>query len=103
MQINGTSQVHGTQKLSGPHFRQNTSTTQGTSAQPTDQVEISAEASEAARVAELAETRASEHVANADGVRTGLVDRLRSEIASGKYESADKIDAALDRFLDELG
>lgn len=103
MQINGPSSVHGAQGLSGPHFRREATPTQAAHKQGADQVEFSAEATEAARVAELADARAAEHVAGPDGVRTGLVDRLRSEIAQGKYESADKIDAALDRLLDEIG
>lgn len=103
MQINGTNQVHGAQGLSGPHFRRPAAPAESTSSQPADRIEISAEAAEAARVAELADARAAEHVKDADGVRTGLVARLKSEIAAGKYESADKIDAALDRLLDEIG
>lgn len=103
MQVNGPGNVHSAQSLSGPHSRKTAAASQAKTAQPTDQLEISAEASEAARVSELADTRASEHVKDAEGVRTGLVARLRSEIAAGTYESADKIDAALDRLLDEAG
>lgn len=103
MQIHGTNQVHGAQGLSGPHFRRTAAPSEATAGQAADRVEISAEASEAARIAELVETRAAEHVKGPDGVRTGLVARLRNEIAAGTYESADKIDAALDRLLDEVG
>lgn len=103
MQIHGTSQVHGAQGLSGPHFRRAASAGEAAPSQPADKLEISAEAAEASRLAEAVDTRAAEHVKDSDGVRTGLVSRLRSEIAAGKYESADKLDAALDRFLDELG
>lgn len=109
MQVNGpgtpsaTSKLHSAQSLSGPHFSKKAAASQASTAQPTDKLEISAEASEAARVSELADTRASEHVKDAEGVRTGLVSRLRSEIAAGTYESADKLDAALDRLLDEAG
>lgn len=35
-------------------------------------------------------------------IRTGLVDRVRREIASGTYDTPDKLDAALDRMIDEL-
>jgi anti-sigma28 factor (negative regulator of flagellin synthesis) len=103
MHVQGTNQVHSAQALSGPHFRRPAAPATGQTAQPTDRVEISAEASEAARIAELVETRAAEHVKGPDGVRTGLVARLRNEIAAGTYESADKLDAALDRLLDEVG
>jgi len=35
-------------------------------------------------------------------VRQDLVDRVRSEIADGTYESDDKVKAALDGLLDDL-
>lgn len=101
MQINGPNQVHGAQGLSGPHFRKAPSEQPNGAAQQADRVEISSEAAEAARLAEAADARAAEHVKDADGVRTGLVARLKQEIAAGTYESADKLDAALDRLLDE--
>lgn len=106
MQVNGPSQLHGAhsaQGLSGPHFRKTAAPTQPGGTQGADQLSFSAEASEAARAIEAADTRAAEHVKDADGVRTGLVSRLKSEIAEGKYESGDKLDAALDRLLDEIG
>jgi negative regulator of flagellin synthesis FlgM len=111
MQINGASQVkthqvHGPQGLSGPHARRTASggSTSSGGVQSTDQVEISPEAQEAARLAEAAETRAAERLQPADGqIRADLVARLRSEIAAGTYESGDKLDAALDRLIDEIG
>lgn len=99
---NGTNQVHGAQGLSGPHFR-GAKAEPSPSAQPADRVEISSAAQEAARLAEAAETRAAEQVAGPDGVRTALVERLRAEIASGSYESGDKLETAVDRLLDEIG
>lgn len=103
MQVNGPSQTHGAQSLQGPHFRKAGGPQQGAASQPSDQVSFSAEASEASRLIEAADTRAAEHVKDAEGIRTGLVSRLKSEIADGKYESGDKLDAALDRLLDEIG
>lgn len=103
MQINGPTQLHGAQGLSGPHFRKAAAPAEAGGAQGSDQVSFSAEASEASRLIEAADARAAEHVKDADGVRTGLVARLKSEIAEGKYESGDKLDAALDRLLDEIG
>jgi negative regulator of flagellin synthesis FlgM len=41
--------------------------------------------------------------AEAGGVRQDLVNRIRSEIAAGTYETPDKLEAALDRLLDEIG
>jgi anti-sigma28 factor (negative regulator of flagellin synthesis) len=104
MHVQGANQVHSAQALSGPHFRRPAAAPEGAAtSQPADRLEISPQAAEAARIAELVETRAAEHVKGPDGVRTGLVARLRSEIAAGTYESADKLDAALDRLLDEVG
>lgn len=102
MQINGasqakTQQVHGPQGLSGPHFGRNTPASQGAATAP-DSVEISPEAQEAARLAEAAEGRAADAP-----IRNELVARIRSEIADGSYETPEKIDAALDRLLDEIG
>jgi anti-sigma28 factor (negative regulator of flagellin synthesis) len=39
---------------------------------------------------------------SAPPIRTGLVERLRSEIASGTYDVDSKLDAALDRMIDEI-
>ncbi len=36
------------------------------------------------------------------GIRTGLVDRVRREIAAGTYDSPEKLDIALDRMIDDL-
>jgi len=103
MHVNGPSHVHGPQALAGPHFRRSAPTGDAKPAQQADQVDFSAEAQQASRLAEAIETRAAERVAGPDGVRTGLVSRLRNEIATGTYESADKLDAAIDRVLDEIG
>ena len=40
---------------------------------------------------------------SAESMRTELVRRVRSEIAQGTYETPEKLDAALDRLLDEIG
>ena len=92
MQINGPSQVHGPQGLQGPHFSNRAKNTpaEGVS-RPADQLDISPAAEAAAQAAE------------SEPVRQDLVARVRSEIASGTYETPEKLDAAVDRLLDELG
>ena len=40
---------------------------------------------------------------SSESIRTDLVNRVRNEIAAGTYETSDKLDAALDRLLDEIG
>ena len=93
MQIYGPSQVHGPHALQDPHFTNRAHGSQAGSAAsgPTDQLDISPAAEAAAQASEAGQ------------VRSDLVARVRSEIASGTYETPDKLDAALDRLLDHLG
>ncbi|MEO1497268.1 MAG: flagellar biosynthesis anti-sigma factor FlgM [Planctomycetota bacterium] len=100
MQIYGPNQAHGPQSLSGPHFRKNTATGPAPT-QQADQVDISPAAAEAAQLAEAAEARAAEKASQP--IRTDLVNQLRTQIAGGTYDTAERMDAALDRLLDELG
>jgi len=41
--------------------------------------------------------------AEAGGIRHDVVSRIRSEIAAGTYETPEKLDAALERLIDEIG
>jgi len=92
MNINGPSQVHGAQSINPPHFTQRTQSPQGTSAaQQTDRVEIS-QAAEAAMKA-----------TDAGGIRHDLVNQIRNQIAAGTYDTPDKMNAAVDRLLDQIG
>ncbi|WP_425398209.1 flagellar biosynthesis anti-sigma factor FlgM [Aeoliella sp.] len=92
MQINGTHQIHGTQALNGPHFnnRPQQATSAG-SAQPVDQLDLSPAA------------LAASESTTGDGIRADLVAQLRQEIASGTYETADKLETAVDRLFDSMG
>ncbi len=97
MQVHGPSQVHNPHTVKGPHRGQSVSgspvaPTQG----PTDQVDISPAAEAAIQAAE-------QGTAADGGLRTDLVARVRQEIAAGTYETPDKLDAALDRLLDQIG
>jgi len=56
----------------------------------TDTVEISTAAKLAARVRELPPVRAE------------LVERVKTEIAAGDYETPERIEMAVDRLMDEL-
>lgn len=55
-----------------------------------DSVEMSTVAKLAAKIHDLPDVRAE------------LVERVKAEIASGTYETAERIDTALDRLMDEL-
>ena len=92
MQVSGSGNVHGPHSLQGPHGprpKAPASPTQQTGRPAAiDQVDISPEAARASEAGEI---------------RTDRVAEIRSQIAAGTYETADKLDAALDRLLDEIG
>ena len=88
MQIYGPSRIDGPHSLQGPHAPRSTSAPART--QGADEVSISAAADAA--------------VGSTDGViRADLVARVRDQIAAGTYENAEKLDAAIERMLDEMG
>ncbi len=92
MQIYGPSQVHGPQTLSGPHSIRSPQRTAAPSTPATgDQLDIS----EAAQLMSQAQ--------DLPDIREDLVARVRSEIASGSYETQERMDVALERLLDEIG
>jgi negative regulator of flagellin synthesis FlgM len=91
MHIHGTTHVHGPQGINAPHFTQRgQATSQPTAGGAVDRVDISAAAEAAARAAEAGE------------VRQDLVNSIRTQIANGTYETPGKLDAALNRLLDEI-
>lgn len=91
MHIYGPAHLHGPQSLAGPHSaRQTQATGSSFSDQYADEVQIS----DAARLAE----------AHGDAdIRYDRVAEIRAQIASGTYETPEKLDAALERMLDEIG
>ena len=92
MHIQGPSQVHGAHGINGPHFTQRTQGSQATPAnQAVDRVEISSAADAAAKASE------------AGGVRNDLVNLIRGQIASGTYDTPEKMDIAMERLLDQMG
>ncbi len=92
MQIHGTTHIHGPHGINGPHapFRA-PGAQEAPAASSADRVDISAAAEAVIRASEGGE------------VRRQLVDQIRSQIAAGTYETPAKLDAALERLLDELG
>jgi negative regulator of flagellin synthesis FlgM len=92
MQIHGTTNIHGPQGINAPHapFRgQAAQEAPGTKS--ADRVDISAAAEAAIRASEGGE------------IRHQLVNQIRSQIAAGTYETPAKLDAAVERLLDEIG
>jgi negative regulator of flagellin synthesis FlgM len=92
MQIYGPGQIHTAQGINAPHNPQFRRAAEGVS-QPTggDQLSISAAA------------EAAIQTAGNNGIRAELVAKIRNELAAGTYETAEKLDVALDRLLDEIG
>lgn len=92
MQIYGTAQVHGPQAIAPPHRAYAPCSSAPTSRAGTvDQLDISPEASFVSQARELPDIRADR------------VASLRAAIATGAYETDDKLNVALDRLFDEIG
>ncbi len=92
MQIYGPSQLHGAQSINGPHTK--SAPQKSASPQPIasgDQLDISEAGQAAAKVGDIPD------------IRSDLVARVRSEIASGTYETAAKFDTAIKNLQDEIG
>jgi negative regulator of flagellin synthesis FlgM len=94
MQISGSSisKVHGPQGINAPHAPFRNQGAKEATATPAagDQLQISPAAEAAVKATETG------------GIRQDVVNRIRSEIAAGTYETPDKLDAALNRMLDEI-
>jgi len=91
MQINGPGHIHGPQPINAPHGAKNSpAANPSKSVSSTDEVQISAEGNFLSQVSDLPEIR-SERVAE-----------LQQAIASGTYETEEKLSRALDALLDEI-
>ena len=91
MHIHGTSHIHGPHGINAPHSAHRSQASQNAPASgAADRLDISAAADAAAQAAETG------------SVRLDLVNNIRSQIAAGTYETPAKLDAALERMLDEM-
>ena len=92
MQIYGPAHLHGAQNISGPHANRAPQTPQrAAAANQADSVDISPAAEMAAKLSEIPD------------IRQDRVNEIRAQIASGTYETDDRINGALERLLDEMG
>jgi negative regulator of flagellin synthesis FlgM len=93
MHISGTTHIHGPHGINAPHAPRSGQAARSTPpAQPAgDQVEISPAAEAVVRASESGQ------------IRQDLVNRIRAQIADGTYETPEKLNAAVDRLLDEIG
>ena len=92
MQIHGPSQLHGAQSIQAPHSAravESAPTTHSTQAAG-DRLDISEAGRIAGQMAEIPE------------IRSERVESIRAALLNGTYETDDKLDAALERLLDEI-
>lgn len=91
MYIYGTSHVHAAQPLNPPHrLTPGKCPDQANCSAGVDQLDISPEADFVAQARDLPE------------IREDRVAAIRAQIASGTYETPEKLDIALSRLLDEI-
>jgi negative regulator of flagellin synthesis FlgM len=91
MQIYGPAHVHGPQGIAAPHANRPAPAAGGSRGiDTTDTLELSSAGLYAEQLNDIPE------------MRMDRVNAIRQQIANGTYETDDKLDAALDRMLDEL-
>ena len=92
MQIHGTTHLHGPHGVNAPHapFR-GQAAQEAPRASSADRVDISPAAEAAIQASE------------SGGIRHDLVNQIRAQISAGTYETPAKLDAAIERLLDEIG
>lgn len=95
MEIGNTFAVHGPQKLAGPHRAAASTATRETVSVPfagRDEITLSP-------AAKLSQASEANEKGSSGPIRFDLVNRIRSEIAAGTYDTHDKMSAAFDRML----
>jgi negative regulator of flagellin synthesis FlgM len=91
MQVHSTTHIHGPHGINGPHFAHRSQMTESAApGEAADRVDISPAAEAAIRLAETGD------------VRQALIDEIRSQIATGTYDTPAKFEAAVERMLDEI-
>ncbi|MCI0335911.1 MAG: flagellar biosynthesis anti-sigma factor FlgM [Planctomycetes bacterium] len=91
MHIHGTTHVHGPHGINAPHsVHRGQASQQAPAGGPVDRVDISPAAEAAVQAAETGR------------IRQDLVNQIRAQIAAGTYETPAKLEAALERMLDEI-
>ncbi len=92
-----SSTIHAAQGINGPHRTASTGMTA-----PTKDITLADEFtfSKAGQTASLDSIASGE--SSSSGIRFDLVNRIKKEIAAGTYDSADKMDIAMDRLLSRM-
>ena len=91
MYVYGTSQIHSAQPIRAPHRPPAAGATGSAPSSGVDELDISSEADFVSQARELPE------------IREERVAAIRAQIQAGTYETAAKLDKALDRLLAEIG
>lgn len=91
MQIYGPAQLHGPQAISSPHLRGQSGAGQ---VAPSSSLQDELQISDAGRLVDLANQMPD--------IRQDRVNSIRAQISAGTYETPDKLNVALNRFLDEV-
>ncbi len=92
MHIYGPSQLHGPQSITAPHgVRPTQAASRPEAPQIADEVDISDAARLVDQVHEMPE------------MREDRVEAVRQQIADGTYETPGRLNAAIERLLDEIG
>ncbi len=92
MQIYGPAHLHGAQPISSPHSSRITNRPSVSEASSIrDELQLSDAGQLIDKVRDLPE------------IRQDRVDQIRAQIASGTYETEEKLDIAVGRLLDEIG
>jgi negative regulator of flagellin synthesis FlgM len=92
MHIYGPTHLHGPQSIGSPHAARGA---QPENAKPGNPIQDELQLSDAAQVVDK--------MNEIPEIRQDRVDAIRAEIAAGTYETDEKLEAALDRLLDEIG
>jgi negative regulator of flagellin synthesis FlgM len=92
MHVYGPVQLHGPQHIGAPHSARASRPVEPAAGSPIqDELQISDAAQFVDQMRDLPD------------VRMDKVAQIKAQIANGTYETADKVDIALDRLLDEIG
>ncbi len=99
MHVYGPTHLHGPQSVTAPHHGRELRGAPSAQGMPAgDELSISDAGSKAAEAARLVD-----QVKHLPEVRQERIDQIRSQIAEGTYETAEKLDVAIAQFLDERG
>ena len=104
MQINGMNPLNGIQRINQTASAQSVNGTAPVSETTgpntiQDDIRLSGVNNNASDVSAIS---TASSVADTEGIRMDLVNRIRAEIAAGTYETEAKLDIALNRMLNEL-